>query len=110
MTVYSPKNNKDTSEALTAASSDYLLEGCDDKNGDCHNVLPLGKDDDDAVAQQSVLWKALWVLRLAILADAINSQILGPNYALMVMEDGHTVRTRNQPKVSVALQYSIVWC
>jgi len=40
---------------------------------------------------ESSVTKTIWALRFAIFADAVNSQILGPNYALMVMEDGHEV-------------------
>lgn len=32
---------------------------------------------------------AVWALRFAVFADAVNSQILGPNYALMVLDEGH---------------------
>lgn len=39
--------------------------------------------------EKSNLNLAIWVLRFAIFADTVNAQILGPNYALMVLENGH---------------------
>ncbi|CAB9500687.1 major facilitator Superfamily [Seminavis robusta] len=31
---------------------------------------------------------SMWVVRIAICADAMNSQVLGPNYPLLVLEEG----------------------
>ena len=50
-------------------------------------------DESTTTHNKSIISQSIWALRLAIFADAVNSQILGPNYALMVMKDGHEVRS-----------------
>lgn len=54
----------------------------------------LEKNDESTTTHnKSTISQSIWALRLAIFADAVNSQILGPNYALMVMKDGHEVHS-----------------
>lgn len=89
---------KTPSEALTEPPSDYLPGDNRIEDGEQQVISLTEKVETGPVAvsgaiPQTVLWKALFVLRFAILADAINSQILGPNYGLLVLEDGHTVST-----------------
>ena len=66
------------SRRLTSSSLD-IEDACEKNNGSTstHNKY--------------IVWKSLWALRLAIFADAVNSQILGPNYSLLVMKNGHEV-------------------
>ena len=58
-------------------------------------LLALEEDSDDdsfdytaySLEYEAMISRMLTVLRFAIFADAINSQVLGPNYALLVKED-----------------------
>ena len=50
----------------------------------------------------SIVSKAMWAMRFAVLIDAISSQGLAPNYALLVMQGGTPVSRSIDPLVEVA--------
>ena len=54
------------------------------------DVVADNVNDNDSLPSY-FLWRSLLVLRFSIFADAVNSQILGPNYGLLVLDDGHEV-------------------
>ncbi|CAB9519853.1 expressed unknown protein [Seminavis robusta] len=86
------------------SANDSQVHGIDDSMGDISHIrrreqdsLDDGSDlgefshpsDCTTCADARVFSRSIAVLRFAIFADAINSQVLGPNYALLVQADGH---------------------
>ena len=44
-----------------------------------------------ATSLEKTLTKTVWAMRFAVFADAIAPQVLGPNYALLVLKGGSQV-------------------
>lgn len=81
-------------DAAITENKDQQQQQTETKHPNNHTASAAA-DDDAALTTRNPLGTvrmSLWALRFAILAEAINSLILGPNYALLVLEGGTEVR------------------
>ena len=75
--------NKDTLDAKEEEGSISRYS----KNGGTSSVNEIL----EASSFEKTLTKTIWAMRFAVFADAIAPQVLGPNYALLVLEGGSQV-------------------
>lgn len=69
----------------------------------------IDADDDSFIQEEEEFTRSLWVLRFAAFADAVASQALGPNYALLLAK-GESFANRTGPLGFGAAQYFLPMC